>query len=160
MKIPIDIDKEFKIGDRIRLLVDYTCDYALFKVGHEFTIIGTDTYGFVLQDEDGDIIKRMMTSKSDRYTKIISYKDAEFKYKTKSLDNEISLIISCDCPYKTGEYWDRNMYEVCTKQGNIDCKGTINCLSLGDGVRSNVHERNIQKLDKYIRLRKINKLME
>lgn len=158
MKIPIDIDRNFKIGDRIKLLKDITRDYVLFKVGHEFTIIGQDEFGFVLQDEDGEVIKKLLYDNDDRFTKIITYNSAEIKYKQLMLNNEISLIISKNCPYKEDEYWDRDRFHVCSKQNNIDCKGDINCLKFNK-VKKNINARDIPKVEKYIRLMKIKNLL-
>lgn len=133
MKIPIDIDTKFEIGDRIKLVQQLNYNYVLYLIGHEFNIIKKDNWGFVLQDDDGDVLYKAFHK--SYFTKIISLKDAKRKYTS---DQEFKYIINQidrNCDYKDYRYEDRDEIDTCIlkirkdhDRTSKDCEPCLNCL--------------------------------
>jgi len=123
LKINIDIDKTFNIGDNVIILNEIDNGYCLFLAGHKFKIDKIDkAYDkYHLIDKDND---RLVIYGYFPISKEISINDAKKKYK-----NQIEYVFfvnffNSNCPYKKEEYDHRDIYDVCIKQpiNTYSCK--------------------------------------
>lgn len=160
MKIPIDVDKFFKIGDRIRLLDDYSIDYVKYLVGSEFTIIGKDDYGFIYEDEDGEKLKKIRP----KYTKIITFEDAKKKSIRNDEINNIKEHLEECCKVRELEFDYRDQYHICSAKmkhttynykDEYICKPSMGCINhLPDEILKN------KRVNNFLRLLKTEKLKD
>ena len=50
------VEKQMKVGSRVRLKEEVDMGYCVYTVGHEFNIVGESMRGFDLEDDDGNRI--------------------------------------------------------------------------------------------------------
>lgn len=163
MRIPIDIDIYFNVGDIIQLIKNFKKEYVLYLCGHKFEIIGKDGYGFIIKDlEFGEVIYRSFYS--NYFTKIIDFDVAKSKFIKSKEMKYITSYIERKCPMQTDIYDDREIYTGCSGNGIPNLKGDYNgelycdpqtaCLKyLSDD------ELQDNKLKIYLRKLKIDKLI-
>lgn len=135
MIIPINTEiKNYKTGDKVTLVKEISCGYAMFTVGHELVVIEKikDYSYYTLKDEENDIIitkifPQFFTLKTD----LIETKDIYMKKKNKK--KFIDFIFN-NCPHRGNDSWDRDEYVSCGLMfnrsfGQNECKCKTSCIN-------------------------------
>lgn len=158
MLIPFDnYHKNFKEGDIVVLLKDYSCNYFIFTTGHEFTMISKDKNNkYIMKDEISGIIVKNI--EKEYITIKIDYKTARLLYTERTERYKFFDFIRSSCHHKETSYEDRDSYDSCKlmkSRYNNACKLSFECIN-------HISKEKINKNDfilVYLRKHKIKKLI-
>ena len=155
MFVSFNVDKDkYKIGDIVVNRKIINIIYGEFTVGHEFTVIGKDSYGYILKDNEHDIIIKKIN-----HTKISIKIDHRMAKKVR--DNRMDRIkfrkfILDNCPNKEKRIDERDYYDACklknTYMSGCDCK--LECIKYVDNDKI----KNNKFVSLYLRKMKLKKI--
>lgn len=154
MIIPIST-QEINIGDIVINTRQYTNDYYIITIGHEFTVIGynKEYSRFICEDVDNKLIVEL---NKEIVTKKVSLELAEKEFIFKNETSQYKKFILDNCPHKDYDYDDRERYDTCKlkKCYYPSCDPKIDCAKYlnKDDVNKSV------VLLKHLRLNKIKKI--
>ncbi len=126
--------QKFKIGDTIILTEDYFRNTFMLTRGHELTITGKDSYGFIMEENEmGMIIKKCSDMK---YTHKATLEESKRKHKNWKDEKKFVKFIEERCPKKDYTYEDRDRVDICKakerskKTGYCQyyCSPSTNCI--------------------------------
>jgi len=109
MIIPKGTTSEYKPGDIVILLSEYSNEYAIFTMGHEFEYVGDDEYGHNLKD--GDIV--INVHHHSNFTLKISYEQAVIEINDRAEKSYFRDFLLKNCSNRTDGYEERDSYDAC-----------------------------------------------
>jgi len=155
MKIPLSLNKKFKIGDDIIIINQLYSNFCMFYPGHKFQIINYDlNYDrYILEDKDHDILTVRGTND---ITHIISIKNSEQEFKDHKEKTFFTQFFHTNCPHQDIQYDDRDVINHCVfvEQRWIECSPSEKCFKYYKDF-----EKTDERISQYIRKTKLNSLI-
>jgi hypothetical protein len=162
MFVPINVDKDkYKEGDIVLNRQDINIIYGVFTIGHEFTVIGKDGYGYILKDNElGIIVKKINSSK---ITLKVDHKEAKIIRDNRMDRIKFKIFILDNCPNKEQRIDDRDYYDACKLNRNKNilssCVCELECIKYisNDKIKDN---KFISLYLRNMKLKKIKKVSD
>ena len=134
MIVPINIAvREYQEGQKVLLIKELNCDYVMFTVGHEFTVIEkVPKYSsYRLIDNENDIIVKVEPNFFTLKTELKEAKRICIDIREKA---KVIEFIKNHCPQKDYGYDDRDRYDTCKLKeyhwsGGGACECKLSCIN-------------------------------
>ena len=134
--IPININKDHPIGQKVVLIKKVKRGCFMFTVGHEFTVVELfdkyeDQVSYNLMDNENKILVKQVYD--DSFTEKVDFKTARDIYIKEKERKKFMIFIDKNCPHKGTDSWDWDVYESCklikSKISNNHCKPEMSCIN-------------------------------
>jgi len=149
MIIPNGTSEEYKTGDIVILLKDYSNEYAIFTKGHEFEYVDKNDYGYILKD--GNII---IEGRMD-FTLKISYEQAIKEINDRADMSYFKKFLNKNCLNVFVGYEDRDIYDGCKIKQKDKKTYDDSCTPSSDCVK---YVKLDKRCLKYLRKLKLNEI--